>query len=103
MITIDTKKYIDEKFRSYNEIQKIVAKKNTEALEKAEKEMNRRLEGMNEFREQLDRQTREFIKRDEYMLSEKLINQKIDTLSKIVYIGVGVIIVLEIVLNIVMR
>ena len=103
MINIDAKEYIDERLRSQSEIQKVLSKKNAEALKKAEKEMERRLEGMNEFRAQLENQTREFITREQYELSERLINQKIDNLSRLVYIGVGMIIILEVVLNILIK
>ena len=103
MISIDEKKYIDGRFREFEKRQKIIDAKNHEAMVEAKKEMDRRLEGMNEFRAQLTEQTRTFIRRDEYQLSEKLINQKYDTLSKIVYIGVGMLIILEVILNIIIK
>ena len=99
MITIDTKNYIDDRLREFEKRQNIVNKKDRDALREAKREMDRRLEGMNEFRAQLTSQTREFIRREEYQLSEKLINQKHEGLSKIVYIGIGVVIVLELLLK----
>jgi hypothetical protein len=57
----------------------------------ARKLMNKRLDGMNEIREQLDRQISTFVSKDEL----KLTQQEIKSLSRLVYIGLGVWLLLQ--------
>ena len=57
----------------------------------ARKLMNKRLDGMNEVREQLNRQIDTFITKDEL----KLTQQEIRSLSRLVYIGLGVWLLLQ--------
>jgi uncharacterized coiled-coil protein SlyX len=65
--------------------------KTDRALEKAETEMNRRLLGMNEFREQLNMQTKSFITYDTYNANHKILEVKIEAIQKIVWGGLAVI------------
>lgn len=69
------------------------------ALKLARKLMDSRLEGMNEFRAQLNEQVKTFVSVEKYEGAQKNLNQKIDSLSKLVYIGLGVWIVLQVVLS----
>lgn len=86
--TIKTlKKHIDLQFKT-----------NAKALKLSRKLMNRRLDGMNEIREQLDRQITTFVNKDEL----KLTQQEIKSLSKLVYIGLGVWLLLQPVIMFVM-
>jgi len=79
--TIKTlKKHIDLQFKS-----------NAKALKLSRKLMNKRLDGMNEIREQLDRQITTFVNKDEL----KLTQQEIKSLSRLVYIGLGVWLLLQ--------
>ena len=79
--TIKTlKKRIDLQFKS-----------NAKALKLSRKLMNKRLDGMNEIRAQLDRQVATFVSKDEL----KLTQQEIKSLSRLVYIGLGVWILLQ--------
>ena len=96
---IDTKQYIDQEIDHLEEKVALLTREQVRALKKASLEIDRRLEGMNEFREQLNKQASTFITRDEYQLSLKLVEQKITNLSRILYIGIGIFIVLEVVLR----
>jgi hypothetical protein len=74
--TIKTlKKYFDLRFRDNNKARKI-----------AKKLMNNRLNGMNNIHLQLVKQNETFVNKDEL----KLIEREIKSLSKLVYIGLGV-------------
>ena len=69
------------------------------AIEKAEVANIQRLDKMNEVREQLREQALTFLRKEEYLLNDRLLNQKIDSLSKLVYVGLGVWIILQVVLS----
>ncbi len=82
--TIKTlRKHFNFRFKSIDKARKI-----------AKKLMNERLNSMNEIREQLDRQIETFVTKVEL----KLLEQRFDGLSKLVYIGFGIFIVLQIIL-----
>ena len=66
---------------------------------KTEQELNRRLEGMNEFRSALKDQNSTFLTRLEYDSKHALLEQKIEVVQKLVYIGLGIAIVIEIALR----
>lgn len=68
---ISWKEYVDVRF---NEQEK--------ALVVATKELNRRLEGMNEIRSQLDRQASTFLTRDSFDSSHAVILEKLSTIEK---------------------
>jgi len=83
-------------------------------ISKAEEDLNKRLEGMNEFRESLKDAQSTFLTKTEYeskhrLLEEKLdanqqiIQMKLDSLQKIVYITVGTLAVLELMLRFLIR
>jgi hypothetical protein len=61
------------------------------SLNKAEVEMNRRLFGMNEFREQLNEQTKTFMHYDTYMANHKTLEVKIESIQKIVWGGLAIV------------
>jgi hypothetical protein len=82
--TIKTlKQYFEQRFDSMDRARKL-----------ARKLMNRRLDNMNEIREQLDRQIETFVSKSDL----KLFEQKLEALSKMVYIGFGIFLVLQIIL-----
>jgi len=116
-LMIDTKEFIEMKINHLEEKMDIIFEKNQTALKQANTEMNRRLDGMNEFREQLNNQAKTFMTKPEYeskhegliervetcvdSLNGKMDNKdrelskRIDALAKLVYIGLGIFIVLE--------
>lgn len=102
-LSVDIREYIDREIKHLEEKYLIINKKNSIALDKAEKGMERRLEGMNEFREQLEKQTRSFVTRGEYDINKKYIEQKVSTNSKLIYIGVGIVFVLEILFRFIVK
>ena len=102
-ISVDVREFVKCEITHLEQKMNITNSKNDEALRSAKDEMNRRLEGMNEFRNQLEKQAGTFISRDEYTAAEKLVNAKIDSISKMVYIGVGILIVVQIAIGIVLN
>jgi hypothetical protein len=90
--TIKTlKKYFDLRFKDDNKARKI-----------AKKLMNSRLKGMNNIHSQLVKQNKTFISFEKFDGEIKSINQKIEDLSRLVYIGLGVWIVLQIIISVVL-
>jgi len=61
----------------------------------ARKEMDRRLNGMNEIRKQLVDQAETFVTKSEL----KLLDHEIKSLSRLVYIGFGVWIILQVLIS----
>src|SRR5579863_4897211 len=70
------------------------------ALQVAHMDMDRRLEGMNQFREELTRNTLQYINKDEYSANHQALElrieqintsneQRLRALERLVYIGVG--------------
>ena len=57
-------KYIDDKFETLKHIVDLRFSENQRAIDKAERTMNARLEGMNEFRESLKEQGARFVTTD---------------------------------------
>jgi len=74
------KKHFDRRFKENNKARKL-----------ARNLMDSRLEKMNEVRSQLDRQIITFANKDEL----KLIEREIKSLSRLVYIGLGVWLLLQ--------
>lgn len=64
-------------------------------IEKTEIALNKRLEGMNEFRAALKDQNSTFITRVEFDARYKLIEEKIETLQKAMWILIGMLIIVE--------
>ena len=102
-LSVEVRDYIDNEIKHLEEKYAIINEKNDAALKKNDRAMNRRLRGMNEFRAQLERQTRTFMTKEEYGINERLMNQKMDTVTKIVYIGVGAVFVLNISLQLIFQ
>ena len=73
------------------------------AMDKAETVMNIRLDSMNEFREQLSDQASSFLTRDNYEANHKLLETKIESLQKIVWTGIGMLLIVQIVIQITMH
>jgi len=90
------KEYIDTVIARHEELneQKFIMTK--QAVDKAEQANDRRLENMNEFREQLKKQTETFITRDMYFSEHKFLSSKVDSVTKLVYIGIGLISIIQI-------
>ena len=102
-ISVDVREFVKCEITHLEQKMNITHIKNDEALRSAKDEMNRRLESMNEFRNQLEKQANTFISRDEYEPKHELVNQKVDSISKMVYIGVGILIVVQIAIGLVLH
>ena len=87
--------YFDDKFADLEKRLAMRDELTEKAIAVAERDLSRRLEGMNEFRSQLTSQAANFIDREEFEIHMARIEDKISALSKIVYIGIGVMLVLQ--------
>lgn len=85
---IGLKEYINFRFK--------ILEKETE---NARSSMDKRLDGMNEFRDQLKDQAGRFITREEYEAKYEALVEKIDGIQKPIWIGIGVILTLEFLLK----
>lgn len=90
------KEYVDTVIARHEELndQKFLMTK--EAVAKAEQSNDKRLESMNEFREQLRTQSETFLTKEIYNAEYKFMMSKIDSVTKLVYIGIGLISIIEI-------
>lgn len=70
-----------------------------EALSLARESLEKRLEHMNEFRSQLSEQSITFMTKDIYEARHKELTSKIESIEKIVYIGMGMCAVIELMLR----
>lgn len=73
------------------------------ALTKAEQMMNVRLDGMNEFREQIKDQTSTFVTTSVYSATNRAFSDKLDVMQRMMYIGVGMLIVLQIAVQVMVK
>jgi hypothetical protein len=93
---ISTQKYIHREVSHLRRSTKIQSKLNKLALKRAERVMDHRLEGMNEFRDQLNRQAGTFVTKEQLDLIIANIMSKVNANSKILYIGIGIVLVLQV-------
>jgi len=94
-MSVSLREYFDTKFA---DLEKQLALRDTlteKALAKAEESLNVRLEGMNEFRAELTKQTQTFVNQAEFRLHIEKIESKIGILTKMMYIGIGILLVLQ--------
>jgi leucyl aminopeptidase (aminopeptidase T) len=66
-----------------------------EAVTKAEVANEKRFDGVNEFRQALSDQTNTFLPRSEYDVNHKTLQKQMDTLAKLVYVGLGIILTIQ--------
>jgi hypothetical protein len=71
-------------------------------IEKTELALNKRLEGMNEFREALKDQSSKFITRQEMEDKLQVLCVKLEALQRLMNIGIGIFIMLQIILGIIL-
>lgn len=95
--TVETlKEYIDtliDKHEKFND-QKFYMTK--EAVLKSEQLNEKRLDAMNQFREQLKDQSTTFLTKEVYNVEHRNLLSKVESVTKIVYIGIGLISIIEI-------
>jgi glucose-6-phosphate isomerase len=96
-MSVSLKEYFDEKFEALEKQLALRDQLTSKALIKADETLNLRLEGMNEFRAQLTQQTHTFVKQSEFKLHIEKVETKIEILTKLVYIGIGILLVLQVV------
>ena len=68
-------------------------------IEKSESLLDVRLEGMNQFRNQIECERVNYVQRELYETHMKFITSKINSLEKILYIGMGLLIAVEVYLR----
>ena len=95
--TISLKEHINTKFAELEKQLALRDRLTEKAVVKAEETLNLRLQGMNEFRAELTKQAQNFVKQAEFNLHLEKLEAKINFLTKMVYIGIGILLVLQIV------
>jgi len=73
------------------------------AVLKAENASNDRFRGVNEFRQALSDQTATFIPRAEYDTNHKALQKQVDSLFRLVYMGLGIVVAIQFVLLLLKR
>jgi glucose-6-phosphate isomerase len=96
-LSVSLREYFDTKFADLEKQLALRDELTAKALVKADETLNLRLEGMNEFRAELTKQAQTFVKQSEFRLHIEKIETKISMLTKIVYIGIGILLVLQVV------
>ena len=86
----DDTHYLDEKFMT-------ITKKDEEAVKTAKDSMEHRLDNLNHVYAQMHEAQDEYLKKEIFEVSHRLIEQRVDSVSRLVYIGVGICITAEIV------
>jgi hypothetical protein len=102
-LTISCIDYFNEKFSALEQQLALRDKTHNLAVTKAEAEMNRRLEGMNEFRSQLTRQAGTFVSKEVFDRDLAIITAKIEASNKILYIGLGIMVAIQVLVPILVR
>jgi len=82
--TVSLKEYVDTRFNALEL-----------SLDKANQVLNARLETMNEFRGQMKDQTATFITRVEFEAKHDSLYNRIESIQKIVYMGLGALTIIE--------
>jgi len=73
------------------------------AIDKQEVSLEKRLESMNEFRQALKDQNQSFITRAEYDAKHIMLEDRAAAIEKIMYVGIGAAVVLELVIGLLVR
>jgi len=85
---VDLKEYFEEKFRSQDK-----------ALELSRAVIEKRLDALNEWRQQNKDERETTITKVEYNARHQLLEQKIEAVQRIVYMGLGALAVIELILR----
>ena len=80
---------IDDKINALRREMQLITDSLEKSINVAKGELDRRLEAMNEFRAQLTSQNNTFMSRAEIELMSARLNDKIDSINKIVISGTG--------------
>jgi hypothetical protein len=76
-----------------------------ETLEKsrieAKETIEHRMEGMNQFQKRIDRLEASFATKDDISYTKKIFDDKYDTLARLVYIGVGLVLAAQVALHVI--
>ena len=95
-LTVSLREYFDTKFAALEKQLALRDELTAKALVKADETLNLRLEGMNEFRAELTKQAHTFVKDSEFQLHVEKLESKINFLTKMVYVGIGILLVIQI-------
>jgi hypothetical protein len=102
-LTIGCVDYFNEKFAALGEQLALRDVNQNMALAKAEKTLDARLEGINEFRAQSTNQAATFVSRDVFDRDLAVITTKIEASNKILYIGLGIMVAIQVLVPILVR
>jgi hypothetical protein len=78
----------------------LAIKKDEEAVKTAKESMEHRLDNLNHVYAQMNQESANYLKKDIFDVSHKLVEQKIEGLQKLVYVGLGVWLVLQVIISI---
>ena len=96
---ITLRRFIDVKFDDLEKRLELRDEMTERALLKADENLGIRLHGMNEFRSQLTQQAATFVNRIEFDTKYQMLLDKIDIITKLLYTGAGILLVLELVIK----
>lgn len=83
---------LDEKFMT-------ITKKDEEAVKTAKDSMEHRLDNLNHIYAQMKEAQDEYLKKEIFEVSHRLIEQRVDALARLVYIGVGICVAVELLIR----
>jgi ABC-type bacteriocin/lantibiotic exporter with double-glycine peptidase domain len=89
------KEKLEDEIHASEEKLIITIKKDEEAVKVAKDAMEHKLEGMNKIRDQLNDQASQFLRTEVFDAKHDLLVSKMESLQKIVFIGLGVWLVLQ--------
>jgi ribosome-associated translation inhibitor RaiA len=100
----DSKAYVDIRFTDLQIKMDVHFSSIQTAIDKAETAINTRLEGMNEFRDQLKDQAGQFVTRPEFtglkdQVAHHITRGEFAAIQKLVYVGLGAVLAIELLLK----
>ena len=95
------KEKFEDDLHNMDEKHTIIVTNNKDTLNAAKESMERRLNGMNQIREQLNDQAKTFLRIDTFESKHELILNKVESLQKIVWAGVGIVLFIQVIIGVV--
>lgn len=94
LVRLETKVCL--KFEELDKALVLARESTAKELDRASTAMNTRLEGMNEFREQMNKQEATYAKKE-------TVNKELDDIKKLLYMGIGIVIALQFVFSLLVK
>jgi hypothetical protein len=97
-IKIEIRAFVRNELKHLDKRISLIFSKNEQAMTLSKINLDKRLDDMNEVRAQLDRQVKTFVSSERFEGELKAVNKKVDYVAKIIYVGMGIWIVLQIII-----